>query len=158
MNNSSPGAALVNMFERVVVIAVELLLVFAVAAAIVVLYVLFFSGVRTNLVTISSVSEMQVALQRAFAGVLLVMMGLELIETLKTYFAEHYVRIEVILIVAMIAVGRHIVQIDLEHMGGLGLVGIAALMLGLAVSYFLVKRTHGNSAFEKRVDERHPES
>jgi uncharacterized membrane protein (DUF373 family) len=129
----------------VAVIAIELLLVVAVAASIAVLYLLFINGVKTNLVTITSVAEMQSALQKAFAGVLLVMMGLELIETLKTCFAEHYIRIEVILIVAMIAIGRHIVQIDLEHMGGPALLGIAELIVGLAVSYFLIKRTHVQS-------------
>ena len=145
MSNTFSGEAIIKKFELVAVIAVELLLVLAVAAAIAVLYVLFINGIRSNLVTISSVDEMQNALQKAFAGVLLVMMGLELIETVKTYFVEHTIRIEVILIVAMIAVGRHIVQMDLEHMGGPTLLGIAALMIGLAVSYFLMKRTQRQS-------------
>jgi uncharacterized membrane protein (DUF373 family) len=131
---------MIKKFEVVAVIAVELLLVLAVAIAIFVLYVLFVQGVRNNLTAIHNVGEMQGALQRVFAGVLLVLLGLELIETLKTYFAEHYVRIEVILIVAMIAIGRHIVQIDFEHMGGSALLGVAAMMVALAVSYFLVKR------------------
>jgi len=161
MSNASSVEAIIKKFELVVVIAVELLLVLAVAASIAVLYLLFINGVKTNLVTISSVAEMQTALQKAFAGVLLVMMGLELIETLKTYFAEHYIRIEVILIVAMIAVGRHIIQIDLEHMGGPALLGIAALIVGLAVSYFLIKRTHVQSrlpSVENGADEGQPES
>jgi uncharacterized membrane protein (DUF373 family) len=71
-----------------------------------------------------------------------VLLGLELIETLKTYFAEHYVQIEGILIVAMIAAGRHIVQIDFDHLGGPTLVGAAALIVALAVGYFLVESTH----------------
>ena len=150
MSKAFPGEGIVQRFELIAVMAVQLLLVVAVAAAIAVLYVLFVNGVRNNLVAISSVAEMQTALQRTFAGVLLVMMGLELIETLKTYFADHHIRIEVILIVAMIAVGRHIVQIDLEHMGGPALVGIAALIVGLAVSYFLVKRTHVQSELPAR--------
>jgi uncharacterized membrane protein (DUF373 family) len=161
MSSSFPGEELIKKFELVAVIAVELLLVVAVAASIAVLYVLFIDGVRTNLVAISSVGEMQSALQRVFAGVLLVMMGLELIETLKTYFAEHHIRIEVILIVAMIAVGRHIVQIDLEHMAGPALLGIAALMVALAVSYFLVRRTHVQPRLpplENGVDEGQPQT
>src|SRR5437762_13795666 len=103
MSNASSVEAIIKKFELVVVIAVELLLVLAVAISIAVLYALFINGVRTNLGAINSVGDMQIALQRAFAGVLLVMMGLELIETLKTYFAEHHIRIEVILIIAMIA-------------------------------------------------------
>ena len=161
MSNTFSIEAIVKKFELVAVIAVELLLVVAVAVSIAVLYVLFINGVRTNLVTINSVDEMQRALQKAFAGVLLVMMGLELIETLKTYFAEHSIRIEVILIVALIAVGRHIVQIDLEHTGGTALLGVAALVVGLAVSYFLIRKTHLQSRLpplENGVDEGQPES
>lgn len=146
MTSAYTGEKIVRKFEVVAVIAVGFLLLLAVAIAIFVIYVLFIHGVRTNLAAIHTVGEMQSALQRLFAGVLLVLLGLELIETLKTYFAEHYVRIEVILIVAMIAVGRHIVQIDFEHMGGPALVGIAALMVALAASYFLVKRTRVESS------------
>jgi uncharacterized membrane protein (DUF373 family) len=159
MSKTLFGEEILKKFERVAVIAVGLLLVVAVAVSIVVLYVLFINGVRTNLVAINSVAEMQSALQRTFAGVLLVMMGLELIETLKTYFAEHHVRIEVILIVAMIAVGRHIVQIDLEHTSAPAFLGIAGLMVGLGVSYFLVRRTHSPfSRLENGGKEGQPES
>jgi uncharacterized membrane protein (DUF373 family) len=123
------------------VVAVGLLLALSVAIAVLVLYVLFFYGVRTGLATLETVSGVQLALQNVFGGVLLVLLGLELIDTLKVYFAEHRIRTEVILIVAMIAVGRHVIQIDFEHAGGLELIGTATIMLALAVSYFLVKKT-----------------
>ena len=145
MNDHYPGEKLVKKFEVVAVVAVQILLVIAVAIAIVVLYVLFFQGVRTNLGAINTIGDMQHALQKTFAGALLVLMGLELIETLKTYFAEHHVRIEVILIVALIATGRHLVQLDFEHMSGSSLAGVAALLLGLSISYVLVKKVHSKS-------------
>jgi uncharacterized membrane protein (DUF373 family) len=146
MSDTYPGEKIVKKFEVAAVIAVELLLLVSITIAIFILYVLFINGLRTNLTGIQSVGDMQGALQRVFAGVLLVLLGLELIETLKTYFIERYIRIEVILIVAMIAVGRHILYIDLEHTSGPALLGIAALILALAVSYFLIKRTHINSS------------
>jgi uncharacterized membrane protein (DUF373 family) len=46
---------------------------------------------------------------------LTVILALELLETLKAYFAEHRVRLEVILIVSIIAVGRHALEIDFDH-------------------------------------------
>jgi uncharacterized membrane protein (DUF373 family) len=122
--------------------AVTFLLVLSVAIGIVVLYVLFINGVRSNLTNIDSVAGVQTALQQVFAGVLLILMGLELIETLKTYFAEHAVRIEVILIIALIAVGRHVVQVDVVHLSGATLAGMAALIIALSLSYFLVKKAH----------------
>jgi uncharacterized membrane protein (DUF373 family) len=142
MNNTHTGEKIVKQFKFVVVIAVALLLILSVAIAISVLYVLFIDGLRANMTAVHSVGRMQGELQRLFAGVLLVLLGLELIETLKTYFTADSIRIEVILIVAMIGVGRHILNIDLERIGAPTLIGAAALILALAVSYFLIKRAN----------------
>ena len=131
---------LVRGFEIFIVCAAGLLLMLAVAVATVLMYSLFVSGIQNNLGSIKSVAETQSAVQRVFAGVLLLLLGLELLETLKTYFSDYHVRIEVILVVAMIAVGRHIVQIDFEHIAPAGLAGLAVLILALSISYFLVRR------------------
>jgi uncharacterized membrane protein (DUF373 family) len=79
-------------------------------------------------------------MQQSFAGVLSVVLGLELFETLKTYFTEHQIRLEVILVVAIIAVGRQVVQVDFEHTPGAVLFGLSAVILALTLGYFLVKR------------------
>ena len=131
---------LVRGFELFIVCAAGLLLMLAVAVATVLMYGLFVSGIQNNLGSIQSVAETQSAVQRVFAGVLLLLLGLELLETLKTYFSDYHVRTEVILIVAMIAVGRHIVQIDFEHMAPGSLAGVAMLILALSISYFLVRK------------------
>ncbi len=131
---------LVRGFEIFTVGAAGLLLMMAVAVAIAVVYSLFINGVQTNIRSISSIAETQLAIQRVFSGVLLLLLGLEMLETLKTYFTDHLIRTEVILVVAMIAVGRHIVQIDFEHIPPGTLAGIASLMLALSLSYFLVRK------------------
>jgi uncharacterized membrane protein (DUF373 family) len=154
MSDTYPGEKIVKKFEFAAVFAVGLLLLLSITIAIFVLYVLFIDHLRMTLTAVHSVKDMQVALQKVFAGVLLVLLGLELIETLKTYFTERQIRIEMILIVAMISVGWHILNIDLEQMSRPALLGAAALLLAIAVSYFLVKRTHINpgSANQERGD------
>src|SRR4051812_50034789 len=142
MKDGSHGRTILRTFETTVVLMVGLLLAVAVAIAVVVLYAGLFAGLRAGLsATLESAGGLQVAVQNVFGGVLLVLLGLELIDTLKVYFAEHSIRTEVILIVAMIAVGRHIIQIDYEHTSGLELIGMATVMVALAVSYFLVKKS-----------------
>ena len=136
---------LFKRFEAVSVMALKLLLILSVVLAIGILYVMFVNGVRAQLTAIDSVGNLQRALQQVFAGVLLVLLGLELIETLNAFAAEHRIRIEIILIVAMIALGRHIVQMDFEHLSGPLLLGIAGLMTALAASYFLIKAAHRQS-------------
>jgi uncharacterized membrane protein (DUF373 family) len=133
------GEKLVRISEFSVVTAAGLLVIAAVMIATAVLYTLFINGIRTNLGSIQSIDHIQQAIQHVFAGVLLLMLGLELLETLKTYFQHYRIRTEVILVVAMIAVGRHIIQFDFEHTSGSVLAGMAALMLALAISYYLVR-------------------
>lgn len=140
--HNGPLAQSFKKFESAAVIALKLLLIMSVAVAVIMLYVLFFGGVGAHVTSIENVGGLQTALQRVFAGVLLVLLGLELIETLNAYSADHHVRIEVVLIVAMIALGRHIVQMDFEHLSGPVLFGVAALMIALALSYFAIKRAH----------------
>jgi uncharacterized membrane protein (DUF373 family) len=129
-------------FEVVVVTALELLIVLAVAVATVKLLVLFFEAMRTQVPQIDSTDTLQPVLQSAYSGILLVLLGLELLQTLKAYFGEHHLQIEVILVVAMIAVGRHILQVDISHARGTELAGLAILIASLAGSYYLVKKTH----------------
>ena len=146
MKDQLRGSTILRTFETTVVVLVGLLLAVAVAIAVVVLYVGLFAALRVGLAaTLESAGGLQVALQNVFGGVLLVLLGLELIDTLKVYFAEHTIRTEVILIVAMIAVGRHIIQIDYHDTSGLELIGMAAIMIALAVSYFLVKKSRIDS-------------
>src|SRR4026207_1034953 len=146
MRDGQRGSTILRTFETTVVLMVGLLLAVAVALAVVVLYVGLFAALSAGLAaTLESAGGLQVALQNVFGGVLLVLLGLELIDTLKVYFAEHSIRTEVILIVAMIAVGRHIIQIDYHDTSGLELIGMAAIIIALAVSYFLVKKSRVES-------------
>ena len=143
MRDSTLTARLLRGFETTVVVAVGFLLALAVAIAVLELYLLIFESIRDGL-SLDSLSHLQEALQNVFGGVLLVLLGLELIDTLKIYFIDHQVRTEVILVVAMIAVGRHIIQIDFHDTGGLELIGTAALAVALALSYYLVKRARSS--------------
>jgi uncharacterized membrane protein (DUF373 family) len=143
MNAGSRSRTILRGFETTVVVAVGLILSLAVAIAVLMLYVFIFQGLRTNLAELESVTHLQVALQNVFGGVLLVLLGLELIDTLKIYFIDHEIRTEVILVVAMIAVGRHIIQVDFHHTEGLELIGMGAITIALAASYFLVKKARG---------------
>lgn len=129
-------------FEVVVVTALELLIVLTVAVATVKLFVLFVEAMRLQIPQIDSADTLQPVLQNAYSGILLVLLGLELLQTLKAYFGEHHLQIEVILVVAMIAVGRHIIQADIGHTRGTELAGLAILIASLACSYYLVKKTH----------------
>lgn len=136
-----PGDRLTRAFKRVVLSAVQLLLMILILLTVFDLGYLLWHGATSQLASIDTVEQLQKALQRGFAGTLLVLIGLELLETIRAYLHDHHVRLEVVLIVAVIAVGRHVIQLDFEHLSGLSLLGIAALMLTLVTGHFLVRRS-----------------
>ena len=79
-----------------------------------------------------------------FGFFLLVLLGIELVSTLKTYLTENQVHVEVVLAVALIAIGRKVIILDVKELSSLSLIGIASIIISLSVGYFLVKRAfHG---------------
>lgn len=75
-----------------------------------------------------------------FGFFLLILIGVELLETIKAYLSEHVVHVEIVLEVALIAIARKVIILDVEKYPSLALLGIAALILALALAYYLEKR------------------
>jgi uncharacterized membrane protein (DUF373 family) len=126
--------------EFAVVTALQVFTIIVVVVATFNLYILLSGSLFAEIRHVESIESLLPAMQRSFAGVLVVVLGLELLETLKAYFSEHQIRLEVILIVAIIAVSRHVIEIDWEHSSGMALFGLSSVILGLTLSYFLAKR------------------
>ena len=76
-----------------------------------------------------------------FGFFLMVLLGLELLETVKIYLQERQFHVEIVLIVAMIAVARKIIVLDYESTPPQMLLSIAATMVALSVGYYLIQRT-----------------
>jgi len=77
-----------------------------------------------------------------FGLFLLVLIGIELLETIKTYLVEHLIRAEVVFMVALIAIARKVIILDVPAFPSLTLIGIGAIILALAVGYHLIHRSH----------------
>jgi uncharacterized membrane protein (DUF373 family) len=72
-----------------------------------------------------------------FGYFLLVLIGEELIETLKAYLKKDVIHVRVVLEVALIAVARKVIIEEPNNLPSLTLFGIAALILALGIaSYF----------------------
>jgi len=110
-----------------------------ITAALFILVLLVLRELGRSWSKIDSIAELQDAVQALFAGVLLVVLGLELMDTLRNYFIEHRLRVEFLISVALIAVARHVIQLDYEHDSPWLVIAIAVLMFSLAVSYVAVR-------------------
>jgi len=75
-----------------------------------------------------------------FGFFLLVLIGVELVETLRAYLTDNTVHAEVVVEVAMIAIARKVIILDMKELSGLTLVGIAAIIAALTGAFYVLKR------------------
>jgi len=75
-----------------------------------------------------------------FGYFLLVLIGVELLETLKAYVNRNVIHVRVVLEVALIAMARNVIVADPYGASSLTLFGIAALILALSVAFYLERR------------------
>jgi uncharacterized membrane protein (DUF373 family) len=71
-----------------------------------------------------------------FGYFLLVLIGIELLETLKAYFKKDVIHVRVVLKVALIAIARKVIIEEPNTVASLTLVGIATLILALAIAFY----------------------
>ena len=82
-----------------------------------------------------------------FGDLLLILIGLELMHTVKVYLQDHTVHVEVILSVALVAMARKVIAVNLKDYQASTLMGLALLIVALAGSYWLLlRRTSHNKA------------
>lgn len=73
-----------------------------------------------------------------FGYFLLVLIGLELLETIKAYLERREFHVEIILLVAIIAIARKVILLGSATPGEL--VGIALIIIALCGGYYLLRR------------------
>ncbi len=84
-----------------------------------------------------------------FGLFMLVVIGIELLETImKTYITQGQPHYEVVLSVAIIAIARKVIILDLKEVDSLSLIGIASIIIALTVGYFLMKRSQSHDKAE----------
>jgi uncharacterized membrane protein (DUF373 family) len=127
------------VFDRIVLRVLRGILGLGIIAAVVILVWLVIRELYRTAGHVETIGQLQDGVQALFAGILLVVLGLELKDTLTNYFIEHRLRVELLLSVALIAVARHVIQLDYEHISPGLLAGIALLIFSLAASYVGVR-------------------
>lgn len=80
-------------------------------------------------------------LLEVFGQFLLVLIGIELLHSMRAFSERREFHLEAVLVVALIAVARKIIVMDPKELSEGTLVGIAAIVLGLTVGYYLSGRS-----------------
>jgi uncharacterized membrane protein (DUF373 family) len=80
-----------------------------------------------------------------FGYFLLVLIGVELLETLKAYLRKDIIHVRVVLEVALIAMARKVIIEEPNSVPGLTLLGIAALILALGIAFYFERQAKRES-------------
>jgi uncharacterized membrane protein (DUF373 family) len=133
----------IKKFEGIIVTALIGMMALTILLATLDLAWLIIKDVITPPIILLDINE----LLDIFGLFLLVLLGIELMATLKTYLTEKEIHVEVVFAVALIAIGRKVIILDVKEISSLSLLGIAAILISLSVGYFIVKRTsHGKGS------------
>ncbi|MGE5130513.1 MAG: phosphate-starvation-inducible PsiE family protein [Sphingomonadaceae bacterium] len=127
-----------DRFERIVMYVLLIVLAAVVLLATVELVWVIVKDVLTPPVFVLEIHE----LLDLFGLFLLVLIGIELMHSVKTYVTSRVYHLETVLSVALIAVARKIIVLEPKDLPEGALLGIAGLVLSLAVGYYVLRRSH----------------
>ncbi len=128
----------------------EYMIVMVLLAALMIVMLLGTAGLLTLIVVtiVEKLGEMNPSemkftmplLHEVFTGFLMILIGLELMKTIVMYLDKHIVHVEVVLSVAIIAIARHVIDLDLDTTPSLSLIGTGVIILALAVGYYYFRK------------------
>ena len=75
-----------------------------------------------------------------FGLFLLVLIGIELMHSVKVYIKHREIHLEAMLVVALVAVARKVIVLEPKELAPAAVLGLAAMALALTIGYYLVKR------------------
>jgi uncharacterized membrane protein (DUF373 family) len=130
--------SLLKKYEKLMIFALMLMMAIVLGLATLDLAWIILKDIITEPYLLLHVDE----LLELFGFFMLVLIGIELLQTImKTYLQQDQPHFEVVLSVAIIAIARKVIILDLKEVDSLSLVGIAAIVIALTGGYFLMKRS-----------------
>ena len=127
----------IKSFEKIIIRVLVILMAFVLLLSTVELAWVIIKDIITPPVLLLEIDE----LLEIFGLFMLVLIGIELLDTIaKTYMAESVDHAQIVMAVAIIAIARKVIILDVKDYSGLALVGIAAIILALSIGYYLIKK------------------
>jgi uncharacterized membrane protein (DUF373 family) len=76
-----------------------------------------------------------------FSLFLVILIGIELLEAVKAFLKEDIVHVEIVVLVAIIAIARKVIVWDFKGSTAMDMIGLAIMVFALSISFFLIKTT-----------------
>lgn len=125
-----------KLFEKAIILVLMAMMAVVVVASTIELGRLLISDLLDGSLMLIDINQ----LLDIFGFFLLILIGVELLETIKAYLAEHVVHVEIVTEVALIAVARKVIVLDVKDVNPEVLWGVAGLIIAIAVAFYLQKR------------------
>ena len=126
----------IKSFEKIIIRVLVVLMAFVLLLSTVELAWVIIKDIITLPVFLLEIDE----LLELFGLFMLVLIGLELLDTIaKTYMNESANHAQIVMSVAIIAIARKVIILDVKDLSGLALIGIAAIILSLSIGYYLIR-------------------
>lgn len=132
------AVSMTRTLKKLMSLVLLLLMALIVASSVVELSIILYQEIfdPTDNVLFLEIDELFVL----FSFVFMILIGFELMETVEMYFKKNVIHAEVVLLVAVIAVSRKVILLDLEKYEPLAVIGLGIIILSLGGCYFLIKR------------------
>lgn len=126
----------IKKFEKVIIFCLVVMMALVLLLGTVELGWIIIKDVLSPPVLILEIDE----LLEIFGLFMLVLIGIELLETIvKTYLEQATDHARIVIAVAIIAIARKVIILDVKDYDGATLLGIAAIILALCIGYYLVR-------------------
>ncbi|KMT63687.1 hypothetical protein XM47_18410 [Catenovulum maritimum] len=79
---------------------------------------------------------------KIFGFFFIILIGFELVETVEMYFKDNVIHAEVVLLVAVIAVARKVILLDLEKYDPIAIIGLGIIITALGACYWFIKQSY----------------
>ena len=126
-------------FEKIIIIFLMILMALVVFVSSLELAWMIFKDIISPPPVLLKIDQ----LLEIFGLFLLILIGIELLDTIKAYISENVIHAEVVLLVAIIAISRKVIILDIKKISSSTLIGIGIVILALSVGYYLVKQSLG---------------
>ena len=131
-----PVKEVLHTFTRGIILALIVMMMLAVLLSTIELFIILvaeFLKPPKYLLGIDNLLEI-------FGFFMMILIGLELLESIRAYLPDESLHVEVVFLVAMIAIARKVIILEIKDLEPLVLIGIASIILALSLGYYFVKK------------------
>lgn len=127
-------------FERGIIIALLGLMAVVILVSLYELSVLIFNDIFDARADATHTLFSENNILEILSFIMLVVISLELFETIKLYLDRHVISADFIILVALTAVARKIIIMDYSRYDPLMIIGLGVIVIALSLGYYFIKK------------------